>query len=217
MFKRIASLLTIAVTGLFWSGLASADIANSAHDFTQAGGFNIGGEVCEACHTPHNADAAVASSAAPLWDHEVTGATFTTYSGYDLTGGGSAPQPAGTSLMCLSCHDGTVALDNYGSVTNGSTFMTGSTLVGTDLSNDHPIGIPYTATEIAADGELQPLNNQYIVPVAGGTDTVLSGLLSNGTTVECSSCHDVHAKNTAAKLTKVDNSGSKLCLACHAK
>ncbi|MCU7944903.1 MAG: hypothetical protein KZQ87_19725, partial [Candidatus Thiodiazotropha sp. (ex Cardiolucina cf. quadrata)] len=52
-----------------------------------------------------------------------------------------------SSVLCLSCHDGTIALGNMinPGVTNdlGSTFVTGRALVGTDLSDDHPVSIMY--------------------------------------------------------------------------
>jgi len=36
--------------------------------------------------------------------------------------------------------------------------------------------------------------------------------------VECGSCHDVHnTKNDGAKLLWVEDTGSALCLSCHAK
>jgi len=202
-----------AVVAFLVSGLASAQIVGSDHDFSAQAWT---GEICSVCHTPHNADASVASDAAPLWDHEVTTSTFTTYgSGYDMES--TAGQPTGTSLLCLSCHDGTVALDSFGGRTPTAGPIAGNANFGTDLSNDHPIGILYTATEIAADGELQPLTNTYTQPVTGATLTVGEGLLDNGSTVECSSCHDVHATNVSNVLLKVDNTSSALCLACHDK
>ena len=211
MFKK--RMVAVLVAGLFASGLASAQLQGSAHDFS-TDGWNGTGEMCIVCHTPHNAITAGVSSNAPLWNHATTTATFSTYVGFDLE---STPgQPSSSSLLCLSCHDGTVALDSFGGNT-GSNFIGGGANFGTDLTNDHPIGVSYTDTEIASDGELQPLTNTYTVPVVGGVDTVLNGLLNNGTTVECASCHDVHNKNTDASLLKVNNANSALCTTCHAK
>jgi len=62
-------------------------------------------------------------------------------------------QPDGVSKLCLSCHDGTVALDSYGGV-NGSTIITGSALLGTDLSTSHPISMKYDAALASTDGKL---------------------------------------------------------------
>lgn len=209
--RTFAGLL--AVAGLLISGLATAQIVGSEHDFS---GQAWTGEICNVCHTPHNADATVASDAAPLWDHEVTTSTFTTYgAGYDMES--TAGQPVGTSLLCLSCHDGTVALDSFGGRTPTAGTIGGNANFGTDLSNDHPIGVLYTAAEIAADGELHPLTNTYTQPVTGASLTVGGGLLNGGSTVECSSCHDVHATNVSNVLLKVDNANSALCLACHDK
>ncbi len=64
------------------------------------------GEVCVYCHTPHGAQ----NSNAPLWNRTLpaTG-NYTPYS--STTMDTSAGQPDGVSLACLSCHDGTIAVD----------------------------------------------------------------------------------------------------------
>ena len=84
-----------------------AGIRDSAHDFSNLGQRQ---EICIFCHTPHNADVSVTD--APLWNHQVTTKFFQVYnsSTMDATVG----QPAASSKLCLSCHDGTVAVDAYG-------------------------------------------------------------------------------------------------------
>ena len=180
-------------------------ITGSAHDFSASGWTT---EICAACHTPHNADTTVADS--PLWNHEVTAATFTVYSNPRLDA--VVGQPDGVSKLCLSCHDGTVALDSFGGAT-GTNFLTSTDpgYVGIDLGNDHPISFTYDAALFSADGGLF---DPATVP-SGLGGTINDDLLIGGK-LECSSCHDVHNAGFSSLLVK-SNTGSDLCMTCHDK
>lgn len=211
-------LKAAAGAALLWSltpGLALAGtIANSAHDFSNKGWS--GGEICVACHTPHNSDTTVAE--APLWNHELTVATFTPYSRSTLDS--TVGQPDGTSKLCLSCHDGTVALDSFGGNTGGSTIGGGKNL-GTDLTDDHPISMTFDSALATADGSLFDPSTQTATIGTGTqskTGTLAVVMLSAGK-VQCTSCHDVHNTTTISgtKLLKITDAGSALCLACHNK
>jgi hypothetical protein len=76
-------------------------------DFTR----NDYNEVCVYCHTPHGANTTAAG--APLWNRTMR---INTYQTYDLLGSSSLSQPVTqpgiNSLTCLSCHDGTTAVDS---------------------------------------------------------------------------------------------------------
>ncbi len=189
------------------AGVASAQIVNSAHDFSDETWSN--GTICLPCHTTHDGETAFV---APLWNHEVTTANFQMYTSDTLNGVVDA-QPADVSKACLSCHDGTVALENFGGNTSGSTYITGGALVGTDLSNDHPISVTYNAgTGAGQDPELYPTSAAY----ADGT--IADYLFANK--VECATCHDVHnggAVGTNPSLLVEDPAGSLMCIRCHAK
>jgi predicted CXXCH cytochrome family protein len=128
-----------------------------------------------------------------------------------------SPQPSGMSKMCLSCHDGTVALENYGNTTNGTFFMYGEELIGTDLRDDHPISFVYDTVLATKDGELYDPSTK-LSGILGSSGTINEDMLFQSK-LECSSCHDVH--NTRAvpgtKLLLIDNTGSALCLTCHDK
>ena len=183
---------------------AFGQISNTSHDFS--GETWSGGEICITCHTPHNA----MEGYEPLWNHEVTSATFALYSSatFDAT---DLDQPDGVSKLCLSCHDGTIAIDSFGGAT-GTTFIgTVPGNLGTDLSNDHPISFTYDDTLAGSDGEL-------VLPSTTGsgiggsiTDTMLFG-----GKMECASCHDVHGTGEDNFLV-MTNAGSALCLKCHIK
>ncbi len=206
--KKLHLLLT-AVAVIVFTQFGKAQISGSAHDFSTQS-WNTTTEICIVCHTPHNANTTVLN--APLWNHALsTVATYAMYS--SATMNSVAGQPDGSSKLCLSCHDGTVALENFGGVTSGTNVMTGGALMGTDLSNDHPISITYDAALAAADGGLyNPTNTQSGL---GGT---ISATMLIGNKMQCSSCHDVHnSAGTANGLLLKANTASALCLTCHDK
>jgi len=194
----------------------AGSIAGSAHDFSVQGWS--GGEICVACHTPHNADT---TAAAPLWNHTVSTTNYTMYTSPTMEAT-STGQPGGTSRLCLSCHDGTVAVDSFGGAVGG-VFMAGNGAVGSggNLGDDHPISITYDSALATLDGSLKdPAVATATVGLTGGktkTGTVDSLLLTTGT-IQCSSCHDVHNTFTVgAPLLKITTAGSQLCFTCHDK
>jgi hypothetical protein len=222
----------LALTGV----AASAAISGSAHDFSTKAPYGTAGQICSACHAPHNG---TNGALGQLWNHTPSAVTpYLMYTSGSMTPGGG--QPSGTSKLCLSCHDGTVAVDSFGGATGGD----GSTLAlkssniggvaGNDLTNDHPIGIDY-ATAFTADGALWATSTMVTIgsaaPYKTKTDTLVKTLLNGGTTVECASCHDVHntfsmpagsgiggsGTTTTNKLLRVSVKGSALCIACHDK
>jgi len=191
--------------------VSAGTIVNTKHDFSTSGWS--GGEICVACHTPHNADISVTD--APLWNHDLSTMVYTLYDSPTLNA--TTVQPTGTSKLCLSCHDGTVAYDN----TTTGTKMTGTSAVGSDgLNNDHPISFTYDATLATADGALHDPSTTD-VQIGSGTDvksgTIETAMLIDGQ-VQCATCHDVHNKFTdGGSLLRVSIAASKLCLTCHDK
>jgi predicted CXXCH cytochrome family protein len=138
-------------------------------------------------------------------------AVFTPYDSATLDA--TPGQPAGVSLLCLSCHDGTVAIDSFGGAT-GTSFVSGAALVGTDLANDHPIGFTYDAALNAADPEVNDPTTT-VSGLGGNIDVDMLFGLSNDQ-LECASCHNVHDDLFGNFLIK-DNAASALCLTCHDK
>ena len=178
------------------SAYVIAAIDGSGHDFeNSAWNSTAGKEICEPCHTPHGAANNVQ---APLWNHtNTTTSSFQVYTSPTLNA--TVGQPDGESIACLSCHDGSVALDSFGGK-SGSTKMSGSKLVGTDMRDDHPISFLYSAGGAGLK-----------------TGNSVSNLLFSGK-VQCASCHDVHNGGTGTtNLLVMSNVGSVLCLTCHNK
>jgi hypothetical protein len=144
MNRQIALLSTMAALA-FAGSVAQAGLTGSKHDFSAKTWNTTGQQICQPCHTPHGGMATVTS--APLWNHTETTHAFTLYSStVSSTYQGGTATITGVSKLCLSCHDGTVALDSFGGAT-GTTMLTGSTLVGFDLSNDHPVGFTYNTAQ----------------------------------------------------------------------
>jgi predicted CXXCH cytochrome family protein len=219
LFKNQSRFIigSLGALALFAAGLSTATagtIVGSQHDFSGSGWS--GGEICVVCHTPHNA-AVIAD--APLWNHDVTTSTFTTYSSPTFDGSTTITQPDGSSVLCLSCHDGTVAVDSFGGTT-GSTIITGNALLGTDLSNDHPISFTYDAALATTDPGLHDPSATTVTIGAGTkvkTGTIQDVMLLSDK-LQCASCHDVHNGFTnGPRLLRISNAGSALCMACHNK
>lgn len=196
-------------------------IPGSKHDFGAFGWSK--NQICLPCHTPHNAivrDSNGALVGGPLWNHTLSSATYILYvdpdTGADVTG-----QVDTNSRLCLSCHDGTVAVDSFGGGAGGQQLTGG--LLGTDLSNDHPIG----------EAAIWPTPNpSYLVDPALRTAAGIMPLrkMADGrNAVGCTSCHEPHNRknqthmlwvNNANAATTVDGravSGSLLCMNCHKK
>lgn len=207
----LANFLIIIFSNIVQAGT----IVGSDHDFSSSGWS--GGEICIACHTPHNAATNVTD--APLWNHEITQQTYTLYNSPTLDS--SVAQPGGSSKLCLSCHDGSIAIDSLINAPSNGQTLTGKVAVGSDgLNNDHPISMDYTTTLAASDGALHDPAAQSVT-IGSGTSTktgTISEVILFNDKVQCASCHDVHNNFTSGgKLLRVSISGSQLCLTCHAK
>lgn len=209
--KKLSVLVVLAVAVMF-AASAPAQIASSAHDFSSTAWG--GGEICKACHTPHNAypyagqGPLTTQGPAPLWNHASTATVFQTYVSPTSTFNGSTTitAPAGVSLACLSCHDGTVGMESFGGVSGVAHLMTGTAVLGADLRNDHPVSFTYNTALATTDGELED----------PATNATVAGLLFSSK-MECGSCHDVHNGTGFTSMLVIDNAGSALCLTCHTK
>ena len=216
--KKLFVLFSVLALIAGFSGVSAAGIVGSAHDFS---GFGFsGGQICLPCHTPHNA----VSNAAPLWNHELSTATYNLYSSPSMQA--TVNQPTGASKLCLSCHDGTVAVDSFGGQ-SGTIFISAVNAdadLTTDLSNDHPISFVYdTALATADPGLFDP--STTIVTIGSGafskTGSITDVMLENNV-LQCQGCHSVHNDFVAGTaisdaLLKISIGGSELCLACHNK
>lgn len=126
--------------------------------------------------------------------------SVTTYRMYDSpTMDAATPAgPTGTSLACLSCHDGVVA---------GQAFGGEGMSLGTDLRDDHPISIEY-----------DPAGDPGLRSAEEVTEMGLKLFMEDGfLRVQCGTCHDPHDGSVGNAFLRIDNAGSRLCLTCHNK
>jgi hypothetical protein len=213
--KRVVQgLLGTAALLLTVQPAVAGSIMGSAHDFTA---YNwSGGQVCIACHNPQNANTSV--TVAPQWNHTLSSQTYTLYATTSLKA--NIGQPGMRSKLCLSCHDGTVAVDSFGGVT-GSQYIRNINNIGTALKDDHPIGFLYDTALANLNGTLFDPSTKSVTIGSGGTTQTgtIASLMLYGGQLECSSCHDVHNKYTAGTtgLMKLASTGSAICVACHNK
>lgn len=218
--KRCIGLLLAMVFMATTAALAQpGNISGSAHDFrSEAWAGNTGttatanGDLCVVCHTPHFGDVSV--SLAPLWAHDVTTGPWDPYTGTDMQA--TVGDPDGSSILCLSCHDGTVALDSYGGNT-GTTFLdTLNIPTGTDLTDDHPVSFVFNTALSTSDGFLyDPSTKSSGVGTSPGT--IAQDMLDANSKVQCPSCHKVHNEYNNPTLLIKSNDGSALCTTCHSK
>jgi predicted CXXCH cytochrome family protein len=250
-FSTVAMALQAGVQGTPGTGikLTAHDLSSlgkggiDGYGDTVEQGLGVGYDrICIYCHAPHNTiKPNGAYTYMPLWNHlPSTTVNFTMYSN-TLTGDtpGSAQhqsqamaefallssQPGSVSLLCLSCHDGTVGTNAYGQAGLSSSIGAGDkNLTGTkwnigqggDLSNHHPIGFDYQSVIDNLDDEIADTTVAIVGGQATGPQTI-ADLLWGGK-VECVSCHDVHnTKNTGEKFTWIADTNSALCLTCHLK
>ena len=182
---RWIKLLAAAVP-LLAAGFASGAITGSKHDFSAATWSDQ--QICKPCHTPHNADISLTGR---IWAHDLSTATYKYHGGTVAGADGSTSTDAGTgtaaqtdmdnaSRLCLSCHDGTVALDSFMGKNGGK--PTAGTKIGAltqtqvgynpdlatpDLSNDHPVGYKAAYKEDQAFSGHMPYKPTASVMAAG--------------------------------------------------
>ena len=127
--------------GLLAVSARAASIVNSPHNLSVSSPGTIKAltesQICIFCHTPHNS-----VSDAPLWNRFSSGETYIPYTSTTIK---AVPgQPTGDSKLCLSCHDGTIALGMVRSraeitMSSGVTVLpVGRSRLGFDLADDWP-------------------------------------------------------------------------------
>lgn len=220
------AMVTFGATCAFAGVGAGTGIQGSMHDISNVVTGSDGQQrVCAFCHTPHHADQSGNLDYNPLWAHAVTTNTFTPYASLTLD---ASIDPAsfltGPSKLCMSCHDGAIAVDQHYGSAGGTLTLTGDQFgqfaVGTggDLTNDHPIGFDYVAVanggpEIAGvagvgpapagkDNYIKNADAPFIDRIVGGVRTATANGLTikdrlyGGAVFTCATCHDVHNKKT---------------------
>jgi len=217
-------LLPLLLLGALLAGPAGAerisDIRNTRHNLSVTGPGPVKAvsetQVCVFCHTPHGGNN---TPGAPLWNRSLeNGATYTPYLSSSINATDIAATPGGSSKLCLSCHDGTLAIGAV-NVANGRTgvniamsgtaadgtmppgqgALTGFTRdLGVNLTNDHPISFTYDSALALTDGELRdPATSPHIATRVPGTKPLVPLETDR---LECVSCHDPHIRDSDPTL-----------------
>ena len=224
----ITCVALLAALALVLSAQA-AGIVGSKHDMNAVFGPDTiqNNEVCLPCHTAHNP---AEPTLTRLWNKQMSTQTYTMYG----TGTKYLSELDEGSRKCLSCHDGTVAVDSYGTPSGvrtgtktlgvdnaidgdgNATLSTAGYVIGKDgsLKHDHPVGVEYPTTSIgtrwvdpATWSGLQDADGNTIHQVGGGMKLTEIG---GKKYVSCGTCHTAHTPTY--HFLKMSNAKSQLCL-----
>jgi len=185
------------------------------HQLTPGSGSPVVGQAagCLYCHAPHSGLA----SGTALWNQKLATTTYVPYTSSTYHQKGN-PQPimGSDSSLCLSCHDGTVAVGQtiaYGPMLLSGT-VNGTDLIGAvDVNNQHPLQPQHPFSLMLP---LQDSLDLLSTVVQGKTGDPTVNLIKGN--VECTSCHDPHVQNKDQVSTTFlvrDSSKGQMCLACH--
>jgi predicted CXXCH cytochrome family protein len=203
-------IILLFIAGVFSApGLeAKMSIVYTKHNLSWTGPGTIKAltedRICVFCHAPHNANPLT-----PLWNKNIEGINYSLYTPYtsDTMRSPAPPAgPTGSTRLCLSCHDGTIALGQVMQPSNRIAMTVAEGIpssnpsyFGTSLASHHPVSFSYydalPNTELASSPP--------------------SNLLFYGSGVmQCSTCHDPH-DNSNKMFLAVDAVRSGLCVLCH--
>ncbi len=264
--KRLTLFLALGASVALMPLVSKANIIGSNHDFSatspdgaavasagyavySAGGGGTYSNPCQICHIPHNAPDASSTtgSGGPIWNHHPSvNSSYVTYDKGNSTtfNGLGLTATLGSSFACLSCHDGSMAVNqSYSAAYPSANGVTGTssapvaayyvptwavvTAAATTGSWASPTGAgPYLGRNDLT--HMHPIGISY--PAALAVDKTLQPLPATGTvfaqmlkgpnqTVECASCHDIHKvigqSNNATHDLIIDVNNAALCQNCH--
>ncbi|MFQ5585958.1 MAG: cytochrome c3 family protein [Thermodesulfobacteriota bacterium] len=215
-------LISVVFVMLFFSALLTVtvqgSVVNTKHNLSMYGPGSVKAlsttQICIFCHTPHNA-----LPSSPLWNRADPGSTYDIYGSPTVVA--TMGQPTGSSRLCLSCHDGTIAIGSLltmpgkgsspgtlgmaGVTAEGKLDPASTAYIGTDLRDDHPISFQYSLS--------YPSNPEIKDPATLPVELKLD---KNGE-LQCTSCHNPHTETNPVFLTMPYGVGSPMCTACHDK
>ena len=207
----VASVCALLLAQSFAIAQATVDVMGM-HNLSPPSGASVysqGSLGCTFCHAPHSGLGGIS----PLWNQTLSKATYTPYSSSTYVEQGNTQPTLGlTSSLCLSCHDGTVAVGQ--SAAYGTLPMTGSMnsidSFGTNLGGTHPFSLVLPMKD--ASNLVASLVSQGKTSDPTGAVKLIKG------NIECTSCHDPHVQGTdkvAQDFLVRDSSSGQMCLACH--
>lgn len=230
MSINIAIAVVSLVAGNSFGQFANK-VADTPHNLRKAtqgsmatSGIRDYGDVCVYCHIQHGPNS---QRHGTMWNRTMPTTLYQMYNS-PITHQQVAGTPDSTSLVCLSCHDGSIPLDAVRHVPKGLAEGTASNVtisscsntchtssnpsaglifeggnMGSDLRNHHPVGITYDASR-----------NRSLHAPSGGKVNGLPLFGPDSRQVGCASCHDPH-DNSERPFLRMSNRNGELCLACH--
>jgi predicted CXXCH cytochrome family protein len=202
MTRQLFAVVLFAAAAMAQSG----DVLGS-HNLSTGGSSRVQGQMqaaCLYCHVPHSGPNKTA-----LWGQRLSTSSYSTYVSDTAANTTTQPELGADSSLCLSCHDGTVAV---GQVTPYGPYMMQGKWdpLGSQLQSSHPFSLQ--------------------LPIKDASDLV-SSLAANGKTadqtgavkllkgnIECTSCHEPHNQYVDMQsqnfLVLINKKGA-ICTACH--
>ena len=181
------------------------------HNLSASGTGPVKGQsdACLYCHAPHSG---VGTPNAALWSQTLSSQTYASYSSTTLHNAPQQPTLGGSSSLCLSCHDGTVAVGQ--TQPSGKLMMTGNMnstdVFGSGLQGSHPFSLK---VPLADAPDLVP---SLVATTRRPIRRNAVKLINNN--VECTSCHAPHVQaidQVSQNFLVRDGSNGQLCLSCH--
>ncbi|MHB8882090.1 MAG: cytochrome c3 family protein [Thermodesulfovibrionales bacterium] len=185
-------LILLVLSGYIFLNIevCQSGIANTKHNLSVTGPGSIKAvtetEICVFCHTPHGA-----TTELPLWNHALTTHSYVAGELPSTSTGwpgllSTVQPPDKASKLCLSCHDGTVAVGllvnmpgpgsssvpiSMQGTTGGKMPATAYGYIGTNLSGTHPVSIAVNDTLIN-DKNACPTSGAYTLQYPPDGDPV---------------------------------------------
>jgi hypothetical protein len=239
---RVVLAMMLALSELSVMSFASAAngrvdkalIVGGPHDLRATGtggtGTGVNGPsyaLCNYCHVAHkfSSEGGLGPNGPStlLWNHTLSSSTaYTMYTSWtqkatdlaSLQATGTNADLTNPSIMCMSCHDGTVALNSTytGAIGSNGALPAAAIINPADVNKTHPVNFTYDSTLAGAAGMKVPAgvngvdnNTNPVVPLFGGK-------------MQCSTCHEPHTNShylfrTFATVYTTTN--GSWCLYCH--
>ena len=208
--KRLC-VLSLLLFGVMIHAQTNGGDVLGVHNLSASGTGPVKGQsdACLYCHAPHSG---VGTPNAALWSQTLSSQTYAAYSSTTLHNAPQQPTLGGSSSLCLSCHDGTVAVGQ--TQPSGKLMTTGNMnstdVFGSGLQGSHPFSLKAPLAD-APD----------LVPSLAANHTTADPthavkLINNN--VECTSCHAPHVQAidpVSQNFLVRDGSNGQLCLSCH--
>lgn len=189
--------------------LEGKSIKASKHDLSVSGTGDLKvtnmNNICIFCHTSHSS---VTSSNKPLWNRKEEAPVYSVYKSTTLVS--KIDQPDGASKLCLSCHDGNIALGQIDRGPKELMFLNSSdgriprgrkSNLGENITDDHPISFNSSLVVSSSIEYKHPSIDDEVKYDKKGK-------------IQCTSCHNVH-DNVFGKFLVKDNRRAMICKSCH--